>query len=162
MIYENLGGKAAGFRRRVIQIGDEHHDGVRLLDVEGDQDLDIVSIGYTHGRVHLYENLASRGYITAVDPDTGRTLSSRVVPDPPVPHPFKPTTRIRFDLPVRAHVRLNVYDVRGRLVARLEDGPREAGKHEIAFTPRGLASGVYLAQLRAAGEVRTIRMLLVQ
>jgi hypothetical protein len=162
MVYENLGGSAAGFRRRVIHTGDEHHDGVQLFDIEGDGDLDIVSIGYTHQRLLLYENLASPGTISGVRPVPAPAPPSRLVLDPPAPNPFNPSTRIRFELPVRAHVRLDVYDVRGRLVARLEDGPREAGVHEVHFTPRGLASGVYLARLRAAGQVRTIRMLLVQ
>ena len=57
---------------------------------------------------------------------------------------------------------LAVYDIRGRLVARLVEGTQAAGAHEVQFTPRGLASGVYLAHLQAGGQVRTIRMLLMK
>jgi hypothetical protein len=57
LIYENLGaGKA--WRQHVVYTGDEHHDGAQLLDADGDGDLDIVSIGWGHSRVLLYENLA--------------------------------------------------------------------------------------------------------
>lgn len=162
IIYENLGGRAAGFRRHVIHTGDEHHDGTWLFDVEGDGDLDIVSIGYTHGRVLLYENLASPGAVSRVRDDRTPAAGGGVVLRHPRPNPFNPSTSLRFVLPGRAHVRLRVYDVRGRLVANLVDEPREAGVHEVVFAPRSLASGVYLAQLRAAGQVKTVRMLLVQ
>ena len=57
LIYENLGaGKM--WRQHVAYTGDEHHDGAQLLDADADGDLDIVSIGWGHNRVVLYQNLA--------------------------------------------------------------------------------------------------------
>ena len=57
LIYENLGaGKS--WKPHLVYTGDEHHDGAQLLDADGDGDLDIVSIGWGHSRVLLYENLA--------------------------------------------------------------------------------------------------------
>jgi hypothetical protein len=57
LIYENLGaGKA--WKQHVVYTGDEHHDGAQLLDADGDGDLDIVSIGWGHSKVLLYQNLA--------------------------------------------------------------------------------------------------------
>lgn len=38
------------------RIGDEHHDGAVLADIDDDGDLDILSIGWSHARVLLYEN----------------------------------------------------------------------------------------------------------
>jgi hypothetical protein len=56
LIYENLGaGKA--WKQHVVYTGDEHHDGAQLLDADADGDLDIVSIGWGHNRVLLYQNL---------------------------------------------------------------------------------------------------------
>ena len=40
----------------VVAIGDEHHDGAVLADIDDDGDLDILSIGWSHNRVLLYEN----------------------------------------------------------------------------------------------------------
>jgi len=65
------------------------------------------------------------------------------------PNPFNPTTTIRFSLAREAHVTLRMYDVAGREVARLLDGPRPAGENQVIFEGRNLASGVYLALLRA-------------
>jgi hypothetical protein len=33
-----------------VNMGDEHHDGAVLVDVDGDGDLDIISIGWTIAR----------------------------------------------------------------------------------------------------------------
>jgi hypothetical protein len=136
--------------------------GARLLDVEGDGDLDIASIGYTHRRLHLYENLSSHRALSPVPDPSLPAVPSRLVLAAPYPNPFNPSTRIRYELPVRTRVSLDVYDVRGRLVARLVDGEKSAGSHTEEWRPRGLASGVYLAHLKAGGEVRTVRMLLVK
>jgi len=40
---------------RGAEVG-EHHDGAVLADIDDDGDLDILSIGWSHGRVLLYEN----------------------------------------------------------------------------------------------------------
>lgn len=57
-IYKNLGG-GKSWRGEVVYIGDEHHDGARLSDIDGDGDLDILSIGWGHSQVLIYENPGS-------------------------------------------------------------------------------------------------------
>ncbi len=162
LVYENLNGFGAAWRQHPVYTGDEHHDGVRLFDIEGDGDLDIVSIGFTHRRLLVYENLASTGQVSAV-PDPDRPpRPARLTLLANYPNPFNPLTTIRYELPVATRVSLAVYDIRGRLVAELVDGDQVAGRHEVTFAPRGLASGVYLAHLRAGGQVRTVRMLLLK
>ena len=56
LVYEN---RDAGRRwfPHLVWTGDEHHDGAQTVDIDNDGDLDIVSIGWTHSRVLLYENL---------------------------------------------------------------------------------------------------------
>ncbi len=44
------------WQKRLIYLGDEHHNGALPADFDGDGDIDLVSIGWTHGRVMLYEN----------------------------------------------------------------------------------------------------------
>jgi hypothetical protein len=55
-VYENADGKGRSWREHVVHVGDEHHDGAVVADMDGDGDLDIISIGWTHSNVVLYEN----------------------------------------------------------------------------------------------------------
>ena len=76
------------------------------------------------------------------------------------PNPFQSTTTLRFNMPARAWVNLEVVDLLGRTVATLVDGPMEAGEQTVVFDGRGLSSGVYLARLRAKTVTKEIRMVL--
>jgi hypothetical protein len=60
-VFENLDGLGTEWDRHIVYMGDEHHDGAHLVDIDNDGDLDILSIGWTHKRVLLYENLANTG-----------------------------------------------------------------------------------------------------
>ena len=57
-VMENIDSMGGAWNKRIIYTGDEHHDGTRLVDIDNDGDLDIISIGWTHGKVLLYENKA--------------------------------------------------------------------------------------------------------
>jgi hypothetical protein len=56
LFYENRSGHGTAWRTRVLHVGDEHHDGAKLADIDNDGDLDIISIGWGHGKVLWYEN----------------------------------------------------------------------------------------------------------
>ena len=71
------------------------------------------------------------------------------------PNPSDGTTAVRFALPERADVRLAVYDLLGREVARLANGPHEAGRHTARFDGSRLPSGVYVVRLAAEGAAGT-------
>jgi len=59
-------------------------------------------------------------------------------------------------------VRLAVYDVLGRRVSVLAEGPTAAGTHHATFESAGLASGVYLVVLEADGQRATRKVLLMR
>jgi len=63
------------------------------------------------------------------------------------PNPFNPRTTIEFGLPQTAHVTLTVYDMTGRVVRRLFDETRAAGRYQEQVDFSDLASGVYLYRL---------------
>jgi hypothetical protein len=73
------------------------------------------------------------------------------------PNPFTLSTTVRFRLPAAGPVRLAVYDVTGREVARLLDGTRPAGEHAVVWQPGGTPSGVYFVRLESGGRVVTKR-----
>ena len=76
------------------------------------------------------------------------------------PNPFADETVVRFDLDRASTVDLEVFDVRGRRVASLAQGPREAGSHAVAWVAGAAPSGVYFVRLvrEGAGEVRRISL----
>lgn len=59
-IFENLDGKGLRWMKHTVHIGDEHHVGAQVVDIDNDGDLDILSIGWNHTNVLLYENRAVR------------------------------------------------------------------------------------------------------
>jgi subtilisin-like proprotein convertase family protein len=109
-------------------------------------------------------NLLVPAAVTAVD-DDGPPLATRLRGN--APNPFNPQTAVAFDLARGGPVRVEVFDVRGRLVRRLIDGPLPAGAQSVAWdgrddAGRDLASGTYLARLAADGVVQMGKMLLVR
>jgi len=58
-VFENADGQGASWTEHVVYTGDEHHDGAQVVDIDGDNDLDIVSIGWGNDKVILYENLSN-------------------------------------------------------------------------------------------------------
>jgi len=100
----------------------------------------------------------STGYIIGVpeEPAPPATVSAVVRLDQNFPNPFNPVTKIAFTLTEAARVRLCVYDVAGRIVRVLVDGPRDAGRHEVVWDGTDgagvkAASGVYFCGLEAPG-----------
>ncbi len=67
-----------------------------------------------------------------------------------------------FALPEAAYVQLTVYDVSGRQVAKLVDGWRDAGTHDVIFDAAGLPSGLYIARLQTESFSASQKVVLVK
>ena len=90
------------------------------------------------------------------DERAGLLLRPRLYPS--YPNPMQRGTSIVYSLPRRTPVRLEIYDIQGRLVRRLLDDVQPPGRYEIAWDGRdeGLVlvpSGIYYARLGAGSEV---------
>ena len=78
------------------------------------------------------------------------------------PNPSTGSARVSFALPEAGPARVTVYDVRGRSVATLVDGPLSAGRHEATLDSGSLAAGVYVVRLEAGGAVVTRQAVVVR
>jgi hypothetical protein len=84
------------------------------------------------------------------------------------PNPFNPSTTIQFDLPASGGlVRLQVFDVTGRLVRTLVSEPLGSGRHSVDWDGRDsrgqlVGSGTYFARLRTEGWEETQKMSLLK
>ena len=78
------------------------------------------------------------------------------------PNPFNPTTTIRYGLPQRAHVRLEVFNLLGQQDALLVDEEKEAGWHEVLFENPALGSGVYFCRISTSNYVQIRKLMLLR
>jgi hypothetical protein len=119
-----------------------------------------------------WDDLTSLGLVVANANETATLtyqyrVDSETVPEVPTllanaPNPFNPSTSIRFTLPERQRITLDVLDALGRRVATLLDEERNAGRYAIPFDANGLATGVYIYRLVTPDKMLTGKMLLLR
>lgn len=78
------------------------------------------------------------------------------------PNPFNPVATIEYDVPVEGHIKVLVYDAQGREIATLVNETQVAGRYRVNFDATGLASGVYVYRMEAAGKSFSKTMMLVK
>jgi len=92
--------------------------------------------------------------------------AEKVIPDEVTltsyPNPTSGQATLEYTLPEAKEVRLTVYDVLGRQVAVLDEGRKEAGRHEAHLDGTGLSSGVYFGRLRVGDKTRTQKITVVR
>jgi hypothetical protein len=78
------------------------------------------------------------------------------------PNPFNPSTQIRFTIPEKTNVKLEVYNLIGQKVADLVNSELSAGEYSITFNASGLSSGIYLYRLQAGNFSSVKKMILMK
>ncbi len=78
------------------------------------------------------------------------------------PNPFTAGTTIHFTVARQSHVRLQVFDVLGRLVATLVDGPRASGRYTVVWEVAAAPSGVYVYRLQTGLHAEVKKMILIR
>ncbi|NNF06617.1 MAG: T9SS type A sorting domain-containing protein, partial [Candidatus Eisenbacteria bacterium] len=95
------------------------------------------------------------------------------IDDPPVlptfrlaqnyPNPFFSRTRIGFSVPSEAEVKLQIFDLRGRLIDTLLEERLDAGPYEVDWRKgTKVASGVYFYRLQVGSKTQTRKMVVVR
>ena len=102
------------------------------------------------------------GTLFPVASGEGASAPSPTRLDAVYPNPVQSSATVMYRLEQTGPVRLAAYDVLGRQVAVLAEGPQVAGEHRAVFEAGSLASGVYLVVLEANGERQTQKVMLVR
>ena len=99
-------------------------------------------------------------------PEYVRALAAKVVPSrfallQNYPNPFNPRTTIPVDIPEGSSIELGVYDVLGRPVASVYNGPVSAGRHFFEWDGRSdagvpVASGLYFTRLTVRNGITIV------
>ena len=78
------------------------------------------------------------------------------------PNPVQWPALVSFAVPRQSHVRVTVYDVKGRLVATLADRDFAPGRYQVTWAGDGQAtrmvSGIYFVRLETPEKVLTRRV----
>jgi len=93
--------------------------------------------------------------------DAGLTLRGNF------PNPFNPKTNVAFSLSEPGRVRLEIFDLSGRLVRTLVDAQAAAGDHVAEWNGRDangtpVSSGIYFAKVSANGFTESMKMTLLK
>ena len=83
------------------------------------------------------------------------------------PNPFNPSTTFQYDLPIRSHVTLVIYDILGEEVTRLVNTTQDAGSKTIRWNRtdihgKPVSTGVYLYQVKTGKFSHTRKMILLK
>ncbi len=97
----------------------------------------------------------------------GGTPKSYVLSISAYPNPFNPSTTIRYTLPSKGRVTLEVFDARGAHVVTLVDEEKAAGAYTREWTGRddagqAVSSGVYFARVSHSSGTRSYKMVLLK
>lgn len=107
------------------------------------------------------------GTPTAIGEDTPSALPNGLTLRQNYPNPFNPSTQIEFSLPSKSAVKVEVFDILGRIVSRLYQGELPAGDHTVIWDGRSaagdrVASGVYFYRIVTEAGQLSRKMLLLK
>ena len=83
------------------------------------------------------------------------------------PNPFNPTTTLKYDLPEDAMVNITIYDMMGRRIKTLVNGPKSAGYKSVNWDAtndygRPVSAGIYLYQIHVGEFTQIKKMILLK
>lgn len=83
------------------------------------------------------------------------------------PNPFNPETTIKFAVPKKGHVKIEIFDVLGRKVGTLIDKDMDRGKFNVTWDGRNhlgikVSSGMYIYRMIADGFINVRKMILLK
>ena len=78
------------------------------------------------------------------------------------PNPFNPKTTIEYDLPEAQNIKLQIFDISGRLVETLYNGYKEAGHWDVTWNASWQSSGIYIYRLTYGDQCISKKMLVLK
>lgn len=124
-----------------------------LVDIESDGIFDLIL------SVSNQESSGGKTYIYSTDVSLS-TENSNKISNPSnytlhqnFPNPFNPSTNIKYDIEQPGFVKLNIYDIRGKLVDTIVNVYKTRGSYNVKWSPTLLSSGQYIYQIEIDGKI---------
>jgi len=131
-----------------VQVGHSYYYWIKAFD------------NYCYKRISPFSSASNSGTITGIAGN--EPLPEKYELYQNYPNPFNPSTTIRFDIPEAIHVKLYVYDILGRVVAKLVDEQKNAGKYEAIWYAHNHTSGFYVFRIEAGNYEKKMKMMLIK
>ena len=106
--------------------------------------------------------IAVHGVALPSGADDVNPIGAKFLLSPAYPNPFNPSTTLAFSLAHNSEVRLNVFDIQGRLVSEVVRGDFAAGEHSVNWSCAECASGIYFATMKAGSFTASQKLLLLK
>jgi hypothetical protein len=107
-----------------------------------------------------------------LDPTTAVELIDDVTPqsyalEQNYPNPFNPTTNIKYTIPREGNVKIEVYDITGKLVNTLVNQSMNSGSYNVTWDGKNtlgqnVVSGIYLYRIQANDFVAVKKMIMLK
>lgn len=78
------------------------------------------------------------------------------------PNPFNPVTKIKFDIPHKSYVKLEVFDISGKKISELINQEMTEGMYETKWDASNFASGIYFYKITAGEFKKVMKMILIK
>ena len=126
---------------------------------------DTNSLLATDLRIYSHETAGFEPTLVIQSPngvEGGRVLPQAISLSQNYPNPFNPSTMIRYTVGSSQIVRLEVYDMLGRVVTTLVNERQPKGEYSVTMSADKLVSGVYFYKLIIGDHQETKRMILIK
>lgn len=107
-----------------------------------------------------FDNLKIQDGATAVEKENALPADYSLSQN--FPNPFNPETTIKFSLPQRSRVKLEIFDPLGRVVSTLVNGELDAGSYKYNWNASNFASGVYVYRITANDFSSSKKLMLIK
>jgi photosystem II stability/assembly factor-like uncharacterized protein len=115
----------------------------------------------THGYGWVIDNLGIQSTATKIN-DNVVSLPKEFNLAQNYPNPFNPSTTIKYSVPYKGVVKIQVFDILGKVVATLVNEEKPAGFYSIEFNGSRFASGVYFYRIAAGEFTDTKKMIMMK
>jgi hypothetical protein len=141
-----------------------------LMDVDGDNELEIIVDEIFWLPNEQYDHYKTLIYSTSVvssSKNVNNNIPDKYKLNQNYPNPFNPSTTIEYEITKPDNVKINIYDVTGRLVKELVKEQKNTGKYSTVWNGKDnfgnmVASGNYFYQIISGDFVQAKKMILLK
>jgi hypothetical protein len=122
----------------------------------------VSSYGWTENNDLIYAKINGVEYGKKTNVKESQLIPGQFVLFQNYPNPFNPSTTIKYDIPTRSNVRIEVFDVLGRRAEVLLNKEQEHGKYSVSFSADKLSAGIYFYKITTNNFIQTKKMVVIK